>query len=132
MDSSIVELWSLGTKRCFITASEAEPPFAMHVYDGDTLVSRSVFDEQDPALALALDALDEADKFDEESSARKFRLCDMPPTDAEILVARLARMKALIDALEAECDTGAEQHQRFLRLKGELEAARLSLQLDTQ
>jgi hypothetical protein len=68
-DSSLIELWSLGTKRCFITASESGPPFAMHLYDGDTLVSRSVFDEQDLALALALDALDEADKFGEESSA---------------------------------------------------------------
>ena len=57
----------------------------------------------------------------------------MPLTEAEVLAARLARMKTLIDALEDECSNSEEQHQRFLRLKAELAAARLALKpLDTQ
>jgi hypothetical protein len=57
----------------------------------------------------------------------------MPPTEAEILAARLARMKTLIDALEDECSTSEEQRQRFLRLRAELAAARLALKpFDTQ
>jgi hypothetical protein len=64
-DPDLIELWSLGTKRCVITASEAGPPFEMHLYQGDALISRILVDEHDLALALALDALDEADRFDD-------------------------------------------------------------------
>ena len=53
----------------------------------------------------------------------------MPPTEAEVVAARLARMKTLIDALEGECSASAEQHQRFLTLRGELDAARKALKL---
>jgi hypothetical protein len=54
-------------------------------------------------------------------------------TEAEILAARLARMKSLVEALETECSTTAAQRDRFLRLRRELEAARLALEpIDTQ
>jgi len=51
----------------------------------------------------------------------------MPPSEIEVLAARLTRMKALVEALEEECSSSEEQHQRFLKLKAELAAARLAL-----
>jgi hypothetical protein len=57
----------------------------------------------------------------------------MPPTEAEMLVARIARMKALVDALEAECHTSERAHRRFMDLKTELEALTHKLKpLDTR
>jgi hypothetical protein len=53
----------------------------------------------------------------------------MPPSEAEILAARLARMKALIGSLEDACSETAEQRDTFLKLKPEMEAARLALQV---
>ena len=57
----------------------------------------------------------------------------MPLTEAEILAARLTRMKHLIDALEVECASSVKQRETFVKLKDELEAARSRLKpLDTQ
>ena len=50
----------------------------------------------------------------------------MPP-EAEILAARLARMKALIESLEEVCSESAEQHDIFVKLKREMAAARKAL-----
>ena len=51
----------------------------------------------------------------------------MPPTDAELLNARLARMKSLIESFEAaSADTGALRHT-FQSLKNETAAIRASL-----
>ena len=51
----------------------------------------------------------------------------MSANESELLAARLARMKALIESLEAECSQSAEQRETFLKLKRELAAAGLSL-----
>ncbi len=51
----------------------------------------------------------------------------MPPSESEILAARLARMKSLIDSLEKVCSDNAEQQQTFLKLKQEMAAARAGL-----
>ena len=53
----------------------------------------------------------------------------MPPSESEILAARLARMKALIESLEDACSASAEQRETFLRLKQEMAAAREALAL---
>ena len=45
----------------------------------------------------------------------------MPVSEAEVIAARLARMKKLIDALQTECAASAEQRETFLKLKRELE-----------
>lgn len=47
-----------------------------------------------------------------------------------MLVARLSRMKALVDSLEQVCGTGAEQHELFLKLRAEMKAARDALRID--
>jgi hypothetical protein len=51
----------------------------------------------------------------------------MTPFEADLLAARLARMKYLIDALEVISVGTAEQRDLFLRLKQDLEAARLTV-----
>lgn len=51
----------------------------------------------------------------------------MSPSEAELLAARLARMKHLIESLEEACSQTDEQHDNFLKLKKELAAARLAL-----
>ena len=51
----------------------------------------------------------------------------MLPTESEVLTIRLARMKYLIDALEAACAVTEEQRQAFLKLKAEMAAARETL-----
>jgi len=51
------------------------------------------------------------------------------PTEAEILAARLARMKILVESLEEACSQSASQHDTFLRLKQELDAARTALKI---
>jgi hypothetical protein len=53
----------------------------------------------------------------------------MPPPESEIAAARLARMKALVDALEKACADSDEQHENFLKLRAELQAARDALKL---
>ena len=50
----------------------------------------------------------------------------MIPDDPELLAARLARMKPLVEALEAESASSAQQ-QTFLKLRRELQAARDAL-----
>jgi len=50
------------------------------------------------------------------------------PTDAEMLAARLARMKHLIEALEVMSSQSAER-DLFLKLKLEMDATRLALKL---
>jgi hypothetical protein len=61
----LVELWSLGTKRCLVSAFESTPPYEVIVFDGSRLVSHSVFPEQDLAVARALEALEEAAESDD-------------------------------------------------------------------
>jgi hypothetical protein len=51
----------------------------------------------------------------------------MPPSESEILAARLARMKGLIDSLEKVCSDSVEQKQFFLKLRAEMNAARDAL-----
>ena len=51
----------------------------------------------------------------------------MSPSESELLAERLARMKLLIESLEAECSQTAEQRETFLKLKREMDAARQSL-----
>jgi hypothetical protein len=53
------------------------------------------------------------------------------PTEAEILSARLARMKALIDSLEAVCAQTVEQRETFLKLRQEMDAARAAMKIAT-
>jgi hypothetical protein len=45
-------------------------------------------------------------------------------TEVEVLAARLARIKAMVDTLERVSAEGAEQRDIFLKLKAELSAAR--------
>ena len=53
-------------------------------------------------------------------------------TEAELLAARLARIKGILADLERECATGVDAHETFRKLKAELDAARESLKiLDT-
>ena len=40
----------------------------------------------------------------------------MPPTDAEIIAARLSRMKGLIDALEKACSANTDLTELFRKL----------------
>jgi hypothetical protein len=49
------------------------------------------------------------------------------PTEAEILNARLARMRVLLDSLEAVCAASEEQRAIFLKLKREMDAATAAL-----
>jgi hypothetical protein len=51
----------------------------------------------------------------------------MPPSESEILAARLTRMKGLIDSLEKVCSESAEQQQLLLKLRAEMKAARDAL-----
>jgi hypothetical protein len=53
----------------------------------------------------------------------------MPPSESEILAARLARMKNLIDSLEQACSESADQRDLFLRLRQEMAAARAALKV---
>ena len=50
------------------------------------------------------------------------------PTEAEVLAIRLARIKYLIDSLEAACSRSAEQRDTFQKLRQELQSVRESLQ----
>ena len=49
------------------------------------------------------------------------------PVEAEILAARLARIKTLRDSLERECLESGPTRETFLKLKQELEAARITV-----
>ncbi len=49
------------------------------------------------------------------------------PLESDILAARLARMKHLIDSLEKACSESAEQRDIFLKLRQEMSAARDAL-----
>jgi hypothetical protein len=49
------------------------------------------------------------------------------PVEAEILAARLTRIKTLIDALEPVCLENEASRDTLLELKLELEAARISV-----
>lgn len=51
----------------------------------------------------------------------------MPPSESEILAARLSRMRNLIDSLEQACSESAEQHELFRKLKREIEETRAAL-----
>ena len=52
-------------------------------------------------------------------------------SESEILSARLSRMKALIESLEAEFSQSAEQRETFIKLKREVDDSRKSLKLLT-
>jgi len=49
------------------------------------------------------------------------------PTEAEVLAIRLARIKYLLDSLEATCLRSPEQRDTFQKLRQELQSARDSL-----
>jgi hypothetical protein len=49
------------------------------------------------------------------------------PSESEILAARLARIKHLIDSLERACATSAKIQDTFTKLHSEMEAARDSV-----
>jgi hypothetical protein len=51
----------------------------------------------------------------------------MPPSQSEILAARLTRMNNLIDALQEACAQSDEQRELFRKLKQEMVAARADL-----
>jgi hypothetical protein len=51
----------------------------------------------------------------------------MPPSESEILAARLARMKILIESLEDACSDSAALRETFLTLRQEIAAAREAL-----
>jgi hypothetical protein len=53
----------------------------------------------------------------------------MPPSESEILAARLARMKGLIDSLEQVCSENLEQQNLLLKLRAEMKAARDALKV---
>jgi DNA-binding FrmR family transcriptional regulator len=53
----------------------------------------------------------------------------MPPSKTEIVAARLARMKGLIDSLEEACSESDEQREMFRQLRQELAAARAALEI---
>ena len=53
----------------------------------------------------------------------------MPPSESEVVAARLARMKTLIDSLEQACSENAEQQELFLKLRAEMKAARDALKI---
>jgi hypothetical protein len=50
-------------------------------------------------------------------------------SESEILSARLSRMKALIESLEAEFSQSAKQRETFMKLKREVDESRKSLEL---
>jgi len=52
------------------------------------------------------------------------------PVEAEIIAARLTRIKALLDALESVCLESEGSRDTFQKLKLELEAARIAVRLD--
>jgi hypothetical protein len=49
------------------------------------------------------------------------------PTEADVLAVCLARIKCLLDSLEAACWQSAEQRDTFQKLRRELQSARDSL-----
>ena len=53
----------------------------------------------------------------------------MPPTESEILAARLARMNNLIESLQQVCAESAANRDLFLKLKQEMVAARAGLKI---
>ena len=56
-DSKAVPLWHVGTKRCDLTPASLGPPFAVLLFDGDTLQSRLLFSDHDEATRSAVEAL---------------------------------------------------------------------------
>lgn len=53
----------------------------------------------------------------------------MPLSEPELLVARLARVKALLDALEGEYAGSVETRQQFEHVRRELDAIRERLRI---
>ena len=60
-----------------------------------------------------------------------YRLLDcaaiVPLTEAEILAARLARVRTIIESLEAECSQSAAAQAKFDKLKSEMDEIRRCL-----
>ena len=52
------------------------------------------------------------------------------PNETEIIAARLARMRYLIDSLEAQFAKSEAQRELLLKLSNELEAVRAALKVD--
>ncbi|HEX3704079.1 MAG TPA: hypothetical protein VHU82_12175 [Vicinamibacterales bacterium] len=59
-----------------------------------------------------------------DSSGLCYYRCPYMATEVEVLAARLARIKAMVDTLERISAGSAEQQDIFLKLKAELSAAR--------
>jgi hypothetical protein len=53
----------------------------------------------------------------------------MSPSESELMAARIARMKILVADLETACAANADNREKFLKLKAELDAARAALTL---
>ena len=51
------------------------------------------------------------------------------PSESELVALRLARIKTLISELEKECAAHADNHEKFAKLKAELDAARKDLKI---
>ena len=51
----------------------------------------------------------------------------MSQTESEMLAARLARMKVLVESLEAECSHTAEVRDTIMKLKRELDESKKAL-----
>ena len=54
------------------------------------------------------------------------------PVQVEILAARLARIKTLVDTLEPVCLQSEASRDTFQKLKLELEAARIAVRIDRE
>jgi len=53
----------------------------------------------------------------------------MVSSEAELLSARLTRMRALLDSLERECEQSADAREKFEQLKREMATVDLQLQI---
>ena len=49
------------------------------------------------------------------------------PSESDLITVRLARIKVLIAELEKECAAHVSNHEKFAKLKAELDAAREGL-----
>jgi hypothetical protein len=56
-DRDAFELWHYGTWRCLMTPREGTPPFRVTIYENHTVLSKSVFDDHEKAVAFAVKAL---------------------------------------------------------------------------
>jgi hypothetical protein len=57
LEPGLFQLWHFGTKRCVMTPREGPPPFTVGVHDGDALLSQTIFEHHNDAVAFAVEAL---------------------------------------------------------------------------